>query len=297
MADGNAVVEQSARRISPLLFMAALIGFFLTFTAVSCDSNTAKPLLATAQGFGGDPRQIARINACVDALNNFDLADYSGLNLAVGGKPTVASEPPSGCRELSGVPAPSNVNSSQARLDLQPAELVALILTAIGILLTIVYFVRSPRSPVRALTTAGVAGIALALVLVEQLSFVAGVFDEKVTAVIGPQLASLPVRVNLGDYFNVAPGAGFVVAVVALALAMVWNLSAAVLGAGGDSPPPTGPGVTPEEKPDPGPSPQPGSEPTPPISIPAQPPPWPGSPGERRGPPGTPEPPPPHAPG
>jgi hypothetical protein len=91
----------------------------------------------------------------------------------------------------------------------------------------------------------------------------------------------------------VTPRAGFYVIALAFAVGAVLNLGGALMSR--DRDPPTGPGVTPEERPKVHPPPQPGSKP--PERIPAQPPPWPGSPAEREGPPGTPKPPPPHAPG
>lgn len=240
------------------------------------------------------PSQVARLQACATALEGYDLVEYTGVDLATGRRPAVAAAAPSSCAALTRRAAqPPSDAVVQAQLGLQPAALAAFLVAALGVMLAATGLARVPVGRTRALVAGGLGLLGLMLVLVEQLVLLRRAFDDRIESVLGAPLSSLPLRFPLSDYFRVTPGAGFYVIALAFGVAAVWNLGGALTLR--EREPPTGPGVTPEERPDVHPPPQPGSEP--PQRIPAQPPPWPGSPGEREGPPGTPKPPPPHAPG
>lgn len=284
MAEPASITEKSARRISPLFFAAAIAGFFLTFAGVSCNTTTAKTLIGSAgQGFGANPAQVTKTNQCLDALNGYNFATYTGINLAFGTTPSLSSSAPAACQGIN--PSGSTQTTSdadQAKVGMQPPELIGLIVVALGLLASLVFFVRSPGSRPRALITTLLAAAGVALVVVGQTQISKAVTD-KIAGITQSQTANSPFQFNISDYLNVNPGAGFFIVVAVLGVALILNLFAAVAPAGGDgrlaAATPGGPSVQ-------------GSG----LGPPAQPA-WPGAPGSSSFAPGEPPPPPPPAEG
>lgn len=300
--------EKAARRISPLFFLAAVGCFFLAFAGVSCNTSAAKTLIGGAgQALGGNQAQTQQARACLDALNGYNLATYSGTDLAFGNAPTAASSAPAACTQASGgsfSPSGSG-NPAQGKLGMQPFELIGLIVIAVGALLSIVFFVRSPRARIRAVITSLLAAAGVALVVVAQFQAAKAVTD-KIAASSSGASSSLPISINVSDYVNVNPAIGLYLVVGVLGVVVLLNLLAAAapppprsdsVGPMSEQPP-TGPGVTPEERPDlERQQPQPGTEAPTPIPPPIRPGTWPGAPDQGGTPPGAPEPPAPHVPG
>ena len=228
------LTEKTARRISPLFFLAAVGAFFLAFAGVSCNTSTAKTLLGGAsQALGGNPAQAQQANACLDALNGYNLATYSGADLAFGNAPTVASSAPAPCNEAgNGSFNPSSSKPAAGRLGIQPLELIGLIVAAAGALLTIAFFIRSPRARVRSLLTALVAAAGVALLIIGQLQAAKAITD-KIASTSSNSTSSLPVSINVSDYLNVNPALGFWIAVAVLGVAVLFNLLAAAVPYGG----------------------------------------------------------------
>jgi hypothetical protein len=230
-AGGASVVQRSARRLSPLLFIITLIGFFLAFAGVSCNSDAAKALLGTVgQGVATDSRQVAEINGCLSSVNGFDLVTYRGIDLASGAPPAVTSTLPAGCAGLGPDTQAIRLTVLHARVSLQPLMLLALLVTAGGVVVSAVYFVRRPRSRALGLVPALLSAIALGLVLVEQFAVLGRQVSDRISAASASQTSSRPVRIDLGDYFRVTPGLGFAVIVTALVVEVLWALAGAASG-------------------------------------------------------------------
>ena len=319
-ATGASLREKAARRISPLFFLAAIGAFLLAFAGVSCNTDTARTLLGSGgQAFGATAAQAQEAQACLDALTGYNLATYSGADLAFGAAPTVASSAPAACAQGDSGLRPAAGGADQWKVGMQRLELIGLIVAAVGALLSIVFFVRSPRARVRSLLTAVVAAAGIALVVFAKLQADKAITDRIAANSAGATPRNVPFAINVADYINVNPGPGFWMAVSALGVTLLLNLAAALrphsrparVGAIGPAPgasrsdtvesmqeqPATGPGVTPEERPDvERQQPQPGAEPQAPVP-PLQPGPWPGAPNPSGDPPGAPEPPAPHVPG
>src|SRR5207248_9272106 len=115
---------------------------------------------------------------------------------------------------------------------IQPLDLIALIVVALGLLVTLVFFIRSPASRPRALITTLLAAAGVALIVIGQTQIAKAVTD-KIAGITQSQTASSPFQFNISDYLNVSPGAGFFIVVAVLAVALILNLFAAVVPAGG----------------------------------------------------------------
>ena len=88
--------EPGARRVSPFLFLLAIIGFFLVFTGVSCNTDATKSALRSLGGSAGiTSAQSAALDSCLDSLKGVDFVTYNGWALVFGKDPTVVSLPAS----------------------------------------------------------------------------------------------------------------------------------------------------------------------------------------------------------
>ncbi len=229
-ADAPSVAERSARRISPLVFAAAIVGFFLAFAGVSCNTSAAKALLGgTAQSLGGSSSQTAKAGQCLDALNGYNLATYTGIDLAFGGSPSVSTRGPAACEAVNPSSQASTSRPEQGRVGAQPVELIALVAIAVGLLVSGVFVIRSPGSRARALITLLLSAAGLALVVIAQLQAGRVITDRVASASAGAGQSTPIGGINLSDYLNVNPGIGFFITTGALGLTLLLNLFAAAL--------------------------------------------------------------------
>jgi len=247
MAATGIVQERTARRISPAFFIAAIVCFFFTFAGVSCNTTAARSALQGLSSLGGSSSSTsnAQLDSCLNALGGVNLISYSGFNLAFGTSPGALTTTPSGCPQSSSLPAgTSTPNSDQAKLGVQPLELAGFIAIVVGALVTGLGAFRLLRAPVRGLLTTLLAMIAFVTVLLEQAH---------VQTAIGDKLSSLATGAgapfSISSFFDINNGIAYVIVLVVLGLAALYNATAAFFGgaetsepdvnARGDLPPPS----------------------------------------------------------
>jgi len=79
----------------------------------------------------------AGLTGCLNSLDNFNLAAYTGLDLAAGSAPSAAGAEPSGCSALTkeegtSTSIPTSADANQIGLGAQPLLLVALVAMLLG---------------------------------------------------------------------------------------------------------------------------------------------------------------------
>ncbi|MGD0834149.1 MAG: hypothetical protein ABSA40_06950 [Candidatus Dormibacteria bacterium] len=270
---GAAVKEPVRRVVSPIFFILAGLCFLLPFAGVSCNTAALRSEASIGQELGGSASSSSQaLNACLDGLSNVNLVTYSGVNLVAGSSPTVVTAVPPSCSAFSqangGSVSTSPGAGSQANLGIQWLLLIALAAMLVGLLLSL------GRFAVRGLAVAACAAVAVTLLLVNQAQ-VSSEFLAKLDQ--GSTSAAL-----FNNYFNVNVGIGAILAIVALALVILYELAAGLatlVAAGSRAGPvaayPNGPGVPP--------APPPGGygwPPSPPWGVPDAPPPPPPAPPE-----------------
>lgn len=214
--------EPGARRISPFLFLLVVVCFFLAFAGVSCNTDAAKSglqSLAGAEGVSG--ADAGAIDSCLDSLKGVNVVSYSGWALVFGKDPTIASLPPA-CDTGTAVTA-----SDAAQVNIGPQLLGILGLVAVGLALLCAiagaFGVARGRSRALAVVIFGTGSIAL--LVLDQLH-VHDVLISKIAASAGSSVPGF----NVTTYFNVNPGVGLVIAVILLALAVLYNIAALIIG-------------------------------------------------------------------
>ncbi|MGA3185113.1 MAG: hypothetical protein ABSE52_11015 [Candidatus Dormibacteria bacterium] len=235
-----AVVKEPAPRIvSPVLLVLAGLCFLLPFAGVSCNTSAVTAELGSLSsisqqlGGQGSVSMPAGLSGCITSLNNYNLATYSGLDLATGSAPNAAGSAPSGCSALtkgSSSSIPTSADANQLGLGAQPLLLVALVAMLLGLLLSLTRFI------LRGLLVAVAAAVAIILLVVEQgqvstqvldtithsaLNSISGTF-----AVHGTLGVSNLLKVEISNSFTITVGVGFILAIVALGLTALYNLSA-----------------------------------------------------------------------
>jgi hypothetical protein len=251
------VLDRSSKALSPLLFAAAALCFLLPFAGVSCNTATARTVIdrfsSSAEG-----AQLAQTNACLDALNGFNLATYSGLNLALGTAPTTPTNPPSECRPLTPAASASAaaLPASDAKLNPQPLVIAGGVGVIGGLLLSLLLIGRKRG---RASLAAGAAGAAVALLIVAQLLAPIQITDKLASSATAATPVPAGLGINLAQYFTVNWAAGAFIVVALLAVALLLNLAAAIAGASeaAGTPPELTPAPSPAP-PHPPPAPPPG---------------------------------------
>ncbi|HZU78117.1 MAG TPA: hypothetical protein VFA70_15220, partial [Dehalococcoidia bacterium] len=141
--------EHASRRISPFLFVAALVCFFFTFAGVSCNTTKAKQALNGVSQFNGASggANIAEANRCLDALQGVAIFSYTGFALSFGGTPSELSQLPAGCRGAIGTGVAPSANAPE--IGVQPLELTAFIIIVIGIVTGALFAVVRMRPQLR----------------------------------------------------------------------------------------------------------------------------------------------------
>lgn len=214
---GAAVKEPVRRVVSPIFFILAGLCFLLPFAGVSCNTAALRSEASIGQELGGSASSSSQaLNACLDGLSNVNLVTYSGVNLVAGSSPTVVTAVPPSCSAFSqangGSVSTSPGAGSQANLGIQWLLLIALAAMLAGLLLSL------GRFALRGLAVAACAAGAIILLVVNQ-GQVSSEFLEKIDQ--GSGSAAL-----LNGYFNVTMGIGAILAIVALAIAVLYNLAA-----------------------------------------------------------------------
>ena len=214
--------EPGARRISPFLFLLVIVCFFLAFAGVSCNTDATKSgLQALAGAEGVSSSDAAAIDTCLDSLKGVNVVSYSGWALVFGKDPTITSLPPA-CDTGTSVTA-----SDAAQVNIGPQLLGILGLVAVGLALLCAIagafgFARG-RSRAFAAVIFGTGSIAL--LILDQLH----IHDVLIARIAASAGSSVP-GFSATSYFNVNPGLGLVIAVVVLAVAVVYNIVAMFVG-------------------------------------------------------------------
>jgi hypothetical protein len=276
------VKEPAPRIVSPVLLVLAGLCFLLPFAGVSCNTSSTKAELGSISSFShafGGPSSVslpAGLAGCLSSLDNYNIATYTGLDLAAGSAPSAAGAAPSGCSMLtteegSSSSIPSSTDANQIGLGAQPLLLVALAAMLLGLLVSLARFA------LRGFAVAVIAAVAIILLVVENGQVSTQVLDKISHSVLNSVSGSLPtagtlgvsnlLQVDITNSFTVTVGVGFILAIVALAVVVLYNLSAQLVpllwrGAGaGVAAPHAGPYESP--------APSAGDLPAPPPEAPA----------------------------
>jgi hypothetical protein len=230
--------EPGARRVSPFLFLLVVVCFFLAFAGVSCNTDATKAGLKSLAGAEGvSSADAAALDTCLDSLNGVNIVSYSGWALVFGKDPTITSLPPS-CDTGTAITA-----NDAAQVNIGPQLLGVLSLVAIGLALLCAiagaFGIARGRSRAFAAVIFGTGSIAL--LVLDQLH-VRDILISKIATSAGSSVPGF----NVTSYFNVNPGIGLLVAVILLAVAVLYNIGAMIIG---DSPRIAVPAPVPEPPP------------------------------------------------
>jgi hypothetical protein len=214
--------EPGARRVSPFLFLLVVVCFFLAFAGVSCNTDATKAGLKSLAGSEGvSSADAAALDTCLDSLNGVNIVSYSGWALVFGKDPTITSLPPS-CDTGTAVTA-----NDAAQVNIGPQLLGVLSLVAIGLALLCAiagaFGIARGRSRAFAAVIFGAGSIAL--LILDQLH-VRDILVSKIATSAGSSVPGF----NVTSYFNVNPGIGLLVAVILLAVAVLYNIGAMIIG-------------------------------------------------------------------
>jgi hypothetical protein len=214
--------EPGARRLSPFLFLLVILTFFLAFAGVSCNTDAAKTGLQTIAGATGvSAPDAAALDTCLDALKGENIVSYSGWALVFGKDPTIASLPAE-CNTGTSVTAS---DASQVNIGSQVLALFALVAIGLGLLCAVAGFFGVARGRSRAFAAVIFGAGSAALLVLDQLH-VHDVLFSKIAASAGTSVPGF----NPTTYFSVNPGLGLLVALTLLALAVVYNVVAMIIG-------------------------------------------------------------------
>ena len=231
MRAAAAVDERNARRISPAFLVAALVCFFFTFAGVSCNVQVARPALEGIASLGGSGSSVnqAELERCLNALENVNLISYSGFNLVFGTAPTALSAPPSGCPQNGSGSLPSGQSavptSGEVGLGVQPLALSAFIALVVGVIAGGLGLLGLLRPPLRGLLATLLAMAGFITVLLEQ-SHLQGAIVDKLSATS----AGAGAPFSIASFFNVDNGLAYVIALILLGLAALYNATVAFFG-------------------------------------------------------------------
>jgi hypothetical protein len=175
------------------------------------------------------------VTGCLNSLDNYNFATYTGLDLAAGSAPSVAGAEPSGCSALTkeegtSSSIPTSADANQIGLGAQPLLLVALVAMLLGLLLSLTRFA------LRGLLVAVAAAVAIILLVVEKGQVSTQVLDKITHSALGSISGTLAahgtlgvsnfLRVEISNSFTITVGVGFILAIVALVVVALYNLAA-----------------------------------------------------------------------
>jgi hypothetical protein len=224
------VLDRSSKALSPVLFVAAALCFLLPFAGVSCNTTTARGVI-NSFGSSSGGAQLAQTNACLDALNSFNLATYTGLNLALGTAPSTASSAPAECRTLTPSTSASaaTLPPNDAKIGPQPLVIAGGVAILAGMLLSLLLI---GRQRFRALLVMSAAGVAAALLIVAQLLTPKQITDKLTASATTATAVPAGLNINFSDYFHVNWAIGAFIVIALLAAALLVNLAAVITGTG-----------------------------------------------------------------
>jgi hypothetical protein len=214
--------EPGARRISPFLFLLVVVCFFLAFAGVSCNTDAAKSGLQSLAGAEGVSNADAgAIDNCLDSLKGENVVSYTGWSLVFGKDPTITSLP-AACDTGTAATA---ADAAQVNIGSQLLAVLGLVAVGLALLCAIAgaFGVARGRSRAFAVATFGIGSIVL--LVLDQLH-VSDVLIAKIAASAGSSVPGF----DPTTYFNVNAGIGLIVAVILLAVAVLYNIVAMIVG-------------------------------------------------------------------
>jgi hypothetical protein len=213
--------EPGARRVSPFLLLLVILTFFLAFAGVSCNAATIRSTIGSIEASQGvSPAESAQGSACIDALGGANILEYSGWQLAFGGNPRIGSVP-AVCEQSGGLPA---LDTSSENIGPQLPVILALVGISLGLVVAIAGGLGLVAARARALLTAVFGVAAGALLIVDQIH----VRDVLLAKIVSSGGSGPPV-LGVASLFTVNAGIGLVLALVILAIAVLYNLTALVV--------------------------------------------------------------------
>jgi len=228
--------EPGARRVSPFLFLLAIIGFFMVFAGVSCNTDATRSALRSIGASAGiSTSQSAAFNSCLSSLNGVDFVTYDGWALVFGKDPAVASLP-AAC-EVSSGPV-TRADAAQANIGPQLLAVLGLVAAALAMLSGLAALLGLAGGRGRAIVAMIFGAGSAVLLVLDQLH----VHDVVLNMIAASAGSSLP-GFSPDAYFNVDAGPGLVGVVVILGVAVLYNLVALIVGEPpiADAPPQRGP--------------------------------------------------------
>jgi hypothetical protein len=219
------VGETGARRISPFVFLLVILCFFLLFAGVSCNTDATKAGVRALAGTGGvQSTQTTALDTCLDALKNVNVVSYSGWGLVFGTDPSIATLP-SACDTGTSVSAR---DVTEVNVGPQVLTILALVCAALALLWAAAGFLGIIQARSRALAAISF-GIAAGTLLILEQQHVHDVLLARIAASAGSSVPGF----SAASYFNVNPGIGVVIALILLAVAVIYNFVALFLGEDG----------------------------------------------------------------
>jgi len=212
--------EPGARRVSPLLLLLVILSFFLVFAGVSCNPTTTRAAISSidaTQGVTG--AQAAQVNACVNALGSTNILTYSGWQVAFGKNPVVGSVP-AACNQNNAAGA----DTSSANIGPQLLAFLALISVFLALLTSILGVLGLVAARSRSLVTAIFAAGAGVLIILDHFH----VRDALLSKISSSEGTSIP-GLDPASLFNINAGIGLIVALVILAVTVVYNVAALIV--------------------------------------------------------------------
>jgi hypothetical protein len=203
-----------------------ILSFFLAFAGVSCNTTATKSALASISGSQGlSTDQTAALDTCLNSLNGLNILSYSGWQLVFGRNPSLASLPDQ-CDQSGAGSAAGGANTSQANIGPQLLSTLALVSVALGLLFALAGAVGVLKTRSRALV-AIIFGAGAAVLLFLDHVHAKDILMSKIAASEGSSIPGF----NASQLFNVNPGPGLIVALTILAVLVVYNLAALIVGA------------------------------------------------------------------
>ncbi len=149
---------------------------------------------------------------------------YNGWALVFGKDPVVGSLPPA-CAVNTG--PVTRADAAQANVGPQLLAILALVSAGLAMLTELAAFLRATAGRSRAMVAVVFAAGSGVLLVLDQLH-VHDIVLDRIAASAGSSVPGF----SPGTYFNVNPGIGLFVALAILAVAVLYNLVALVIGAG-----------------------------------------------------------------
>jgi len=219
------VGEPGARRVSPFLFLLAILSFFLVFAGVSCNTVATKSALQAIGGSAGiTSAQSVALDSCLDSLKGVDFVTYDGWALVFGKDPKVASLP-AACAVNTG--PVTRADAARANVGPQLLAILALACAGLAMLTGLLAWLGFARGRSRAFVAVIFGAGGGALLILDQLH-IHDIVLNKIAASAGSSLPGFAPDA----YFNVNPGTGLLVVLAILAVAVLYNVVALVIGTG-----------------------------------------------------------------